>query len=406
LIVRPSSVDDVIAAVRFAREERLVVAVRGGGHSVAGFSTCDGGMVLDMSRMREVTVDPVRRTARAEGGAHLSQLDKAAQAHGLVCPVGVVGHTGVAGLTLGGGMGRLHRKLGLTVDNLLAVDLITAEGEKIRASEEENPDLFWGLRGAGANFGVATSFEFRLHPLEGTIFQGMVGFPVDRSLEVVEHVREFVAIHDDVHVALAFTKAAELNDQPVFLVGSTHAGSVEEAESDLRVFRRLNPLMDTFQPRSYLVVQAMADEAQGWGQRFYTKAGFLAELSDEVVALCAAEVETIPPGAEISLWTFGGAVGRVPDDAMAYTGRNAPFNISAELSWTDPADDEGRMAWGRAAFAKIKPFMTTGRYVNDVVEAETDGAQIYGKAKYERLVGLKRKYDPDNFFRLNQNIKP
>jgi len=262
------------------------------------------------------------------------------------------------------------------------------------------------LRGAGANFGVATSFEFRLHPLEGTIFQGMVGFPVDRSLEVVEHVREFVAIHDDVHVALAFTKAAELNDQPVFLVGSTHAGSVEEAESDLRVFRRLNPLMDTFQPRSYLVVQAMADEAQGWGQRFYTKAGFLAELSDEVVALCAAEVETIPPGAEISLWTFGGAVGRVPDDAMAYTGRNAPFNISAELSWTDPADDEGRIAWGRAAFAKIKPFMTTGRYVNDVVEAETDGAQIYGKAKYERLVGLKRKFDPDNFFRLNQNIKP
>jgi FAD/FMN-containing dehydrogenase len=406
LIVRPSSVDDVIAAIRFAREQQLVVAVRGGGHSVAGFSTCDGGMVLDMSRMREVTVDPVRRTARAEGGAHLSQLDKAAQAHGLVCPVGVVGHTGVAGLTLGGGMGRLHRKLGLTVDNLLAVDLITAEGEKIRASEEENPDLFWGLRGAGANFGVATSFEFRLHPLEGTIFQGMVGFPVDRSLEVVEHVREFVAIHDDVHVALAFTKAAELNDQPVFLVGSTHAGSVEEAESDLRVFRRLNPLMDTFQPRSYLVVQAMADEAQGWGQRFYTKAGFLAELSDEVVALCAAEVETIPPGAEISLWTFGGAVGRVPDDAMAYTGRNAPFNISAELSWTDPADDEGRIAWGRAAFAKIKPFMTTGRYVNDVVEAETDGAQIYGKAKYERLVGLKRKYDPDNFFRLNQNIRP
>jgi FAD/FMN-containing dehydrogenase len=209
-----------------------------------------------------------------------------------------------------------------------------------------------------------------------------------------------------VHVALAFTKAAELNDQPVFLVGSTHAGSVEEAESDLRVFRRLNPLMDTFQPRSYLVVQAMADEAQGWGQRFYTKAGFLAELSDEVVALCAAEVETIPPGAEISLWTFGGAVGRVPDDAMAYTGRNARFNISAEVSWTDPADDEGRIAWGRAAFAKIKPFMTTGRYVNDVVEAETDGAQIYGKAKYERLVGLKRKFDPDNFFRLNQNIRP
>src|SRR2546427_1258746 len=202
LIVRPSSVDDVIAAVRFAREQHLVVAVRGGGHSVAGFSTCDGGMVLDMSRMRGVTVDPVRRTARAEGGAHLSQLDKAAQAHGLVCPVGVIGHTGVAGLTLGGGMGRLQRKHGLTVDNLLAVDLVTADGEKIRASGEENPDLFWGVRGAGANFGVATSFEFRLHPLEGTIFMGMVAFPVDRSLEIAPRVREFVATHDDVHVAV------------------------------------------------------------------------------------------------------------------------------------------------------------------------------------------------------------
>src|SRR5437763_8835629 len=202
LVVRPTSVDDVISAIQFAGEEQLVVAVRGGAHSVAGFSTCDGGMVLDLSRMREVTVDPVHKRARAQGGAHLSQLDKAAQSHGLVCPVGVIGHTGVAGLTLGGGMGRLQRRHGLTVDNLLAVDLVTADGEKIRASDEENPDLFWGLRGAGANFGVATSFEFRLHPLEGTVFVGMVAFPIDRSLEIAPRVREFVATHDDVHVAV------------------------------------------------------------------------------------------------------------------------------------------------------------------------------------------------------------
>lgn len=406
LIARCMSVDDVITAIRFAREQQWVMAVRGGGHSVAGFATCDGGMVIDLSRMREVTVDPVHRRARAEGGAHLSQLDRAAQAHGLVCPVGVVGHTGVAGLTLGGGMGRLQRKYGLTVDNLVSVDLVSANGQKIRASESENPDLFWGLRGAGANFGVATSFEFRLHPLEGTIFQGMVAYPIDRSLEVAARVRDFVATHDDVHVAVAFTKSDELGGQPIFAVGATHAGSMDEAERDLRVFRELSPLMDTFGARQYLDVQAMADEAMGWGQRFYTKAGFLAELSDEVVAVCAAEVDTIPPGAELSLWAQGGAVGRVSDDAMAYTGRNAPFNISAELVWTDPAHDEGRIAWGRAAIAKIKPFMTTGQYVNDVVEAGTDGAQIYGKAKYERLVALKRKYDPDNFFRLNQNIRP
>ena len=406
LVVRPTSVDDVISAIQFAGEEQLVVAVRGGAHSVAGFSTCDGGMVLDLSRMREVTVDPVNKRARAQGGAHLSQLDKAAQSHGLVCPVGVVGHTGVAGLTLGGGMGRLQRKLGLTVDNLVGVDLVTANGNKIHASETENPDLFWGLRGAGANFGVATSFEFRLHPMDGTIFQGGVVFPVERSLEVAEHVREFVATHDDVHVALAFTKDEELEGQPVFVVGSTHAGGVDDAERDLRVFRELRPLRDTFGAKPYLEVQRMADESSGWGQRFYTKAGFLAALSDEVVSLCAGLVETIPPGAELSLWAQGGAVGRVPDDAMAYTGRHAPFNVSAELAWTDAADDEQRIAWGRAAIAKIKPFMTTGQYVNDVVEAGTDGAQIYGQAKYERLVGLKRKYDPDNFFRLNQNIRP
>ena len=406
LIVRPSSVDDVIAAVRFAREQQLVVAVRGGGHSVAGFSTCDGGMVLDMSRMREVTVDPVRRVARAQGGAHLSQLDKAAQAHGLVCPVGVVGHTGVAGLTLGGGMGRLQRKFGLTVDNLLAVDLVTADGERIRASADEKADLFWGMRGAGANFGVVTSFELQLHPLDGTIFQGSLAYPIERSLEIAARVREFVAAHDDIHLALSFTRSEELAGRPVLVVGATHAGAVDVAERDLRVFRESKPLTDTFAAKQYLAVQGMNDEAAGWGKRFYTKGGFFGQLTDEVVDRCSAQLETMPAGAEFSLWAHGGAVGRVTDDAMAYTGRNAGFNIGVELYWTDPALDEARIAWGRAAIGALKPLMGTGTYVNDVVEADTNGAQIYGKAKYERLVGLKRKYDPDNFFRLNQNIKP
>ena len=413
LVVRPTSVDDVVTAIRFAREQQLVVAVRGGGHSLAGLSTCDGGMVLDLSRLREVTVDPATNRARAEGGAHLSQLDKAAQAHGLVCPVGVVGHTGVAGLTLGGGMGRLQRKFGLTIDNLVAVDLVTADGERVRASEDENSDLFWGLRGAGANFGVATSFEFRLHPLGATIFQGFVAFPLDRSLELAARVREFVATHDHIHVALAFTQAgaeppfsADIAGRPVFMVGATHAGTVEEAERDLRVLRDLRPLVDTFGPKPYLAVQAMADEASGWGKRFYSKAGFLADFSDEVVDACVAKAGSIPAGAEISLWAQGGAVGRVSNDATAFTGRDALFNISAEVSWSDRSDDEERIAWGRGAMAALNPFLTAGRYVNDVSEVGIDGAQIYGKAKYDRLVGLKRKYDPDNFFRLNQNIRP
>jgi len=406
VIVRPISVDDVVRAIRFARDQQLVVAVRGGGHSVAGFSTCDGGLVIDLSRMREVTVDPQSKRARAQGGAHLSQLDKAAQEHGLVCPVGVVGHTGVAGLTLGGGLGRLMRKYGLTVDNLVGVDLVTADGERIHASEAENADLFWGLRGAGANFGVATSFEFRLHPLEGTIFQGGVAFPLERTHEIAGRVREFLAAHDDVAVSLAFGKLDDTSDQLVFAVGATHTGSIEQAEKDLRVFRDAGPLVDFYAAKQYLAVQGVNDEAMSWGKRFYTKSGFVTEFTDEVADQCATLTETIPDGAELSLWAHGGAVANVPDDAMAYTGRDAAFSIHAELLWTDPADDEPRMAWGRAANAALKPFMSTGRYVNDVVEAGTDGEQIYGKAKYERLVALKRKYDPENVFRLNQNIKP
>jgi FAD/FMN-containing dehydrogenase len=413
LVARCDGVDDVVRAVRFAHEQEVTVAVRGGGHSVAGFSTCDGGMVIDLSRMRGVNVDPERRIARVQGGAHLAQMDQAAQAHGLVCPIGVIGHTGVGGLTLGGGMGRLMRKHGLTVDNLLSVDLVTADGRQQRVSKDESADLFWGLRGAGANFGVATSFEFRLHPMDPTIFQGFCAYPIERSREIAARVREFVATHDDVHVAVAFTLAGaeptfppDVAGRPVFMVGTTHTGSVEDAERAVRVLRDLGPLADTFAPKQYLGVQGMNDEVAGWGKRYYTKSGFLADFSDDVVDVCVAQVESIPQGAEISLWAQGGAVGRVSNDAMAFTGRDARFNISAELTWIDQAHDEERTAWGRATMAALKPFLTTGRYVNDVVEAGTDGAQIYGQAKYERLVGLKRKYDPDNFFRLNQNIRP
>ena len=405
LIARCTDAEDVVAAIRFGREEELLIAVRGGGHSLAGFSTCDGGLVIDLSPMREVTVDPVTKRARAKGGAHLSQLDQAAQAHGLVCPVGVVGHTGVAGLTLGGGMGRLQRKFGLTVDNLLGVDLVTAEGEKVHASETEHPDLFWGLRGAGANFGVATSFDFRLHPMDGTIFHGGTVFPIDRSLEIAERVRQFVATHDDVGVWISFGRAEELEGRPVFLVGTTHAGPIEQAEKDVRGFREASPLLDWYGTKTYLAVQSMNDEVLGWGNRFYTKAGFFPELTDEVVTACAALTESVEGSSELSLWAHGGAVGRVPDDAMAYTGRNAAFNVSAETWWTDPADDDARIAWARAAHASLRPFMSTGVYVNEVMDGSS-GAQIYGQAKYERLVALKRKYDPNNVFHLNQNIRP
>jgi FAD/FMN-containing dehydrogenase len=417
LVVRPEGPDDVVAAVRFAREQDLLVAVRGGGHSVAGFSTCDGGIVIDLSRMRGLTVIPEQRIARAEGGAHLSQLDKEAQAFGLACPVGVVGHTGVAGLTLGGGMGRLQRKFGFTIDNLLSVDLVTADGSRLRASADENADLFWGIRGAGPNFGVVTSFEFRLHPLDSTITYGWIAFPIERSREVGGLIRDFMATaSDDAWLSVGFGLAtdppfrADLSGMPVIVVSAAHCGRPADAERDLRPLRTgLDPLMDTFAPRSYVAVQGMNDDAMAWGKRFYMKGALLAELSDEAMATCAAQLQRVPSGGDcsISLWAFGGAIGQVADDAMAFTGRTASWWIGFEAAWEGAALDEPHKAWSRRAVAALKPFTTVGQYVNDAVESDVGSVRaIYGADKYERLVGLKRLYDPDNFFRLNANIRP
>ena len=417
LIARCAGVDDVITAVRFAREQDLVVAVRGGGHSVAGFSTCDGGIVIDLSRMRGVTIDAANRTARLEGGAHLSQLDKHAQAAGLTCPVGVVGHTGVAGLTLGGGMGRLQRRFGFTIDNLLSVELVTAEGRRLRASNDENADLFWGIRGAGANFGVVTSFEFRLHPLERTITYGWIAFPIERSGEVAALVRDFIATApDEAWLSMNFGTAtappfrSEQAGMPILMVSVMHSGSLDDAERDLRPLREgMDPLMDTFAPRQHVDVQGMNDEAMAWGKRFYMKGGFLGALSDEAIAVCTEQMADVPTGGEcgVSLWAQGGAIARVADDAMAFTGRSAPWWIGVESAWEGTALDETVKAWSRRAMAALKPFTTVGQYVNDAVESDVASVQaIYGKEKYERLVGLKRTYDPDNVFRLNANIRP
>ena len=417
LIARCGGVDDVITAVRFAREQDLVVAVRGGGHSVAGFSTCDGGIVIDLSRMRGVTVDATNRTARLEGGAHLSQLDKQAQAAGLACPVGVVGHTGVAGLTLGGGMGRLQRRFGFTIDNLLSVELVTAEGRRLRASNDENADLFWGIRGAGANFGVVTSFEFRLHPLERTITYGWIAFPIERSGEVAALVRDFIATApDEAWLSMNFGTAtappfrSEQAGMPILMVSVMHSGSLDDAERDLRPLREgMDPLMDTFAPRQHVDVQGMNDEAMAWGKRFYMKGGFLGALSDEAIAVCTEQLADVPTGGEcgVSLWAQGGAIARVADDAMAFTGRSAPWWIGVESAWEGTALDETVKAWSRRAMAALKPFTTVGQYVNDAVESDVASVQaIYGKEKYERLVGLKRTFDPDNVFRLNANIRP
>jgi FAD/FMN-containing dehydrogenase len=411
LIVRPTDSDDVVTALRFGREQELVVAVRCGGHSIPGLSTCDDGIVIDLSRIRGVHVDPERRTARVGGGSLLRELDDAAQAHELVCPVGVVSHTGVAGLTLGGGMGRLHRKLGLTIDNLLAVELVTADGRRVRASEDEHPELFWGMRGAGPNFGIVTAFEFRLHPFDGQVVHGIVRHPIERAGELAERFRELLETGpDELWASFGLTVAPEAAGGAVAFVSVLHCGSAADAERDLAGLRALgDPLEDSIEPKEYLTTQRLLDAPMAWGQRFAMKSSFLSSLPDDLVDAWADRVSQVPEGVEggFSVWPWDRAIGAVGENDTAFTGRNAAFWAAPELFWTEPAIDDACRAWARAAIAEMEPYATVGRYVNDVVEVGDDVVRtIYGDAKYERLVALKREWDPDNVFRLNQNILP
>jgi hypothetical protein len=418
LIVRPTSTDDVAAAVRFARERDLLVAVRGGGHSIPGFSTCDDGIVIDLSRMGVAHVDPRTRTARVGGGALLGELDEAAQQHGLVCPVGVVSHTGVGGLSLGGGMGRLQRRFGLTIDNLLGVEVVTADGGLVHASKEEQPELFWGMRGAGANFGIVTAFEFQLHPLDGVVTHGSVVHPAERAGALAESYRELVETGPDaVWASFGLELALPAEEYPpdvaghaIAYIGVLHTGPAADAERDLAALRSLgDAAVDSIQAKPYLTTQRLSDEASGWGHRFSMRSDFLRSLPDELVNAWFERVAGIPAGAEggYSVWSCGGAMAAVPDEATAFTGRAGLYWASAEVQWDEPELDDACRAWGRGALTEAQPYEAAGRYVNDVAEVEDGLARsIYGDAKYERLRALKREWDPDNVFRLNQNIRP
>jgi FAD/FMN-containing dehydrogenase len=413
LIARCTRVEDVIAAVRFAREHDLVIAVRGGGHSVAGFSTCEGGIVIDLSGMRAVHIDPGARTARVEGGALLDQLDRAAQEYGLACPVGVVGHTGVAGLTLGGGMGRLQRKHGFTIDNLLSVDLVTADGVLHHISEEDDHELFWGLRGAGANFGIVTRFEFRLHPVGPKITTAAVVFPIDRAREAAALYRELsLSAPDYMHVGLSFATASEdgTDEQgtPTVGVGAAHFGAPQDAERDLRRLRgQIEPLVERVTATTYLALQTMGDEDMAWGKRFYMKGAFVDDFPDAAVDVAAERISTAEGECSLTLWAMGGATAKVAEDAMAFTGRGAAHWLDADALWVEKELDQSRIAWGRATLAALKPYARAGNYANASVEQGDDVVRaIYGDQKYDRLRALKRRHDPDNVFRLNQNIRP
>jgi FAD/FMN-containing dehydrogenase len=415
IVARCAGAADIISAVRFARERELVVAVRSGGHSVGGFSTCDDGIVIDLSPMHGARVDPERRTARVQGGALLGELDHEAQAFGLACPVGVVSHTGVAGLTLGGGMGRLQRRYGFSVDNIASVDLVTADGELIHVSDDDHPELFWGMRGAGPNFGIVTSFVFRLHPAGPIVSHGQLVFSFERAPEVAKAFREAAAdAPEELFLSLGFGLAPEegagggrRTGRPIVWIVATHSGSMEQAERDLQALRSLSPMLDTIRPQPYLAVQTANDEVAAWGKRFYMKGGYLADLEADMVETFIESVTENPGGGSISVWAQGGAVSRVPTDAMAFTGREAAFWLGVEATWDDPALDRAHIAWGRGTMDALTPFTAAGHYVNDMPETSEDIVRsIYGPEKYDRLLSLKRTWDPENVFRLNQNVKP
>jgi FAD/FMN-containing dehydrogenase len=405
LIARCYTTQDVIEALRFSRGRDLTVAVRGGGHSVAGFSTCDGGVLLDLGAICHVSVDPDEKVATVGGGALLSQVDQATQKFGLACPTGVVGHTGVGGLTLGGGMGRLQRRFGFSIDNLLGVELVTAAGRVVRASADENPELFWGMRGAGANFGVVTTFSFQLQPVGPTIVQGDVTFPIDRTPLAAELFRDLSeSAPDELSFFLGF--AVEARGPAVYLQ-VTHCGPIDAGERYVRRLRESGPIGDTLGEKSYLAVQVMGDEASAWGHRFYMKNAFFDAVPDEVTNICADRISLAPGQCSISFMAQGGAIARIPEDATAFAGRHARSWCSIEAMWDEPGDDQEFIAWTRQTMDVLRPFSVEASYVNDVAEPGLDVARtIYGDAKYRRLGALKREWDPENVLRMNHNITP
>jgi FAD/FMN-containing dehydrogenase len=416
VIVRPTTATKVATAVRFAREHDLEIVVKSGGHSAAGLKGADGCLVVDLSEMRGVEVDKRTRIARANGGALLGELDVAAQAHGLVCPTGVVGHTGVAGLTLGGGVGRLQRNFGLTIDNLAAVEIATADGRLVRATETDEPELFWGLRGAGWNFGIATAFEFRLQPFGPDLHRGVLAFPATQIQEVWTVFRDYApSAPDAVSVIFGIDRAGadagypdDLVGKPITFLAWNHSGSADDVERDTAGLR-VGPtsVATTIGSVPYLDVQTAHDLAFAWGSRSFIKSHNANDVRREALDELVEHVATAPGEGTFSVTALGGAIGRVAEDATAYSGRAANFDLSADSSWTDPALDEANAEWCRRALAVVEPDRALGAYANgnsDVGPEES--RRIYGDAKLARLAALKREWDPDNVFHVNPNVAP
>jgi FAD/FMN-containing dehydrogenase len=420
LIARCGGTADVAAAVRLARDRDLEIAVRGGGHNVAGTALCDDGIVIDLSAMRAVSVDPVGRTALVQGGALWGDVDHETQAHGLATTGGIVSHTGVGGVSLGGGIGWLMRKHGLTVDNLVQADVVTAEGEIIRASAGDHPDLFWALRGGGGNFGVVSSFRYALHPVGPAVSAGPVFWAADDTTDVLRFYREFITHAPDelgTIVRLGTIPPLPVVDEdlhfrPAIAVVSCYAGPVEDGERAIRALRRFGtPLVDLVGPTPYVDHQSGIDGTVPHGWHYYWKGTNLTRLSDDVIDVLADHAyRATSPRSYAAIFHMGGAVARVPRDATAYASRDVGHTMSIDAVWLPDESGEhahADVAWARAVLDALRPH-SAGVYVN-FLDSDDDMSRVreaYGDDTYRRLAEVKAKYDPGNVFRNNKNIRP
>ena len=409
LIARCAGLGDIVDAIRFARTHDLEVAVRGGGHNVAGRATIDDGLMIDLAPMKGIYVDPARRTIRAQGGVNWREFNRETQVYDLATTGGVISTTGIAGLTLGGGLGWLMGKYGMAVDNLLSVEIVTADGESLTASAEENPDLFWAIRGGGGNFGVAASFAYRLHPV-GQVTGGLVAHPVASAKDVLHFYREFTAsLPDEVTAFAGVTHAPDGSGVKLAFIAVCHCGPLESGAAAVEPVKKFgSPVMDVIGPMPYGQLNVMLDAGFPKGALNNWKANFLSELSDEVIDAIVEGFLAVPSTmSALMLEYFHGAVTRVGATETAFPHRDRGYNLAIISQWSEPRDNARNIAWAKDTFAAMKPFVAAGRYVNYLGDDEVgDPVRAAYGPNYDRLVNLKNQYDPTNFFHMNQNIRP
>jgi FAD/FMN-containing dehydrogenase len=416
-IVRCAGVADVVEGIRLARERGLPLSIRSGGHGVGGHALVDDGLTIDLSGLKGIRVDPARRTVRVQAGVLLGEIDRECQAFGLATPVGIATTTGLAGLTLGGGIGWLMRKHGATVDNLVSADLVTADGSFVTADAEHEPELFWGVRGGGGNFGIATSFEYRLHEVGPVVLAGVVGYALEDADEVLRAYADIVADAPDELTTIVTLRRVpalpvypeELHGRTVVNIGACYAGDLETGEQVVRPLRELaEPLYDVLIPKAFADLQRMFDATVPRGWHYYWKTWEVPELADAVIDRLTDAASDLPTEQSyVIIFQLGGAIARVPDDATAYPQRDAAFNVNINGIWLPGEDREPPVRWVRELHGALEPLAGGRAYVNFLGQEEPDRVRdVYGPEKYARLVALKDRWDPENLFRSNQNIRP